>query len=141
MNKPEISGDVIVIPSDAVYIAAVDEFIENRLKEIEVSKSVKADVAISVSEVVSNAILHGNGNDINKKVTVKIDVRKDEVEITIKDQGKGFNLDTLPNPVEKSNLLKQVGRGIFIVHSLMDSVDFSFTSAGTEVVIKKRIKD
>jgi serine/threonine-protein kinase RsbW len=141
MNKPKISGNVIVIPSDAVYIAAVDEFIENKLEETELSKSVKADIAISVSEIVNNAILHGNSCDVNKKVTVKINICKDEVEITIKDQGKGFNPDTIPNPIEKSNLLKRVGRGIFVVRSLMDFADFNFTSAGTEVVIKKRIKD
>jgi serine/threonine-protein kinase RsbW len=141
MSKPKISGNVIVIPSDTVYIAAVDEFIENKLEEIKLSKSVKADIAISVSEIVNNAILHGNSCDVNKKVTVKINIRKDEVEITIKDQGKGFNLDVIPNIIEKSNILNRVGRGIFIVRSLMDSTDFNFTSAGTEVVIKKRIKD
>lgn len=140
MNKPEISGNVIVIPSDAVYIAAVDEFIEKKLDKTVVSKSIKADVAISVSEVVNNAIFHGNGGDVNKKVTVKIGIRKDEVEIVIKDQGKGFNPNSIPNPVEKSNILKRVGRGIFIVRSLMDSVDFNFTSTGTEVLIRKRIK-
>jgi serine/threonine-protein kinase RsbW len=140
MNKPEISGNVIVIPSDAVYIAAVDEFIEQKLDKTGVSKSIKADVAISVSEVVNNAIFHGNGNDVNKKVTIVIDIHKDEVEIVIKDQGKGFNPDSIPNPVKKSNILKRVGRGIFIVRSLMDSIDFNFTSTGTEVLIRKRIK-
>ncbi|RKX19734.1 MAG: ATP-binding protein, partial [Candidatus Zixiibacteriota bacterium] len=103
-------------------------------------KSVKADVAISVSEIVDNAIFHGNSGDVNKKVTVKIDIRKDEVEVVITDQGRGFDSDSIPNPVEKSNILKRVGRGIFIVRSLMDSVDFNFTSTGTRVVIKKRIK-
>jgi serine/threonine-protein kinase RsbW len=140
MNKPEISGNVIVIPSDAVYIAAVDKFIEQKLDKTGVSKSIKADVAISVSEVVNNAIFHGNGNDVNKKVTVVIDIHKDEVEIVIKDQGKGFDPDSIPNPVKKSNILKRVGRGIFIVRSLMDSIDFNFTSTGTEVLIRKRIK-
>ncbi len=140
MNKPEISGNVIVIPSDAVYIATVDEFVEKKLDKAGVSKSVKADVAISVSEIVDNAIFHGNSGDVNKKVTVKIDIRKDEVEVVITDQGRGFDSDSIPNPVEKSNILKRVGRGIFIVRSLMDSVDFNFTSTGTRVVIKKRIK-
>ena len=60
MDKPEISGNAITIPSDASFLAEVDEFIEGKLIESGVSNSLVADLAISVTEMVNNAIVHGN---------------------------------------------------------------------------------
>jgi len=141
MDKPQISGDTIVVPSDTVYLAEVDEFIEDKLVAAGVSGSLTADLAISITEIVNNAILHGNKNNPAKLVTIILKINGDDVEVRIKDQGKGFNPDKVPNPIDESNLLNQVGRGIFIVRSLMDSVDFQFTDDGTEVILRKNIKE
>lgn len=141
MDKTEISGNIIKIPSDFVYLADVDDFIYDIIGNAGVSKSAAADFAISVSEIVNNAIAHGSGGDRSKPISVKIDIDQNEVTITIKDQGKGFNPDNLPNPLAKENLLNQVGRGIFIVRSLMNSVDFNITDSGTEVVLKKNLNE
>lgn len=139
MDKPIISGNSIIVPSDSVHLATVDDFISTRLADEGISASTAADIAISVSEVVTNAIKHGNCDDSNKKVTVKYEINQDELIIYIKDEGDGFHPDTIPDPTDNDNLLKQVGRGIFIVRSLLDSVDFNFTDDGTEVVLKKNI--
>ena len=141
MDKPQISGDTIVVPSDTVYLAEVDEFIEDKLVAAGVSGSLTADLAISITEIVNNAILHGNKNNPAKLVTIILKINGDDVEVRIKDQGKGFNPDKVPNPIDESNLLNQVGRGIFIVRSLMDSVDFQFTDDGAEVILRKNIKE
>jgi len=139
MDKPEVSGNVITIPSDAIFLAAVDDFIYEKFGKKNVGKSDIADFAISVSEIVNNAITHASGGDRNKPIAVKIEFIDDEAVISIKDQGHGFDPHNLPNPVDKENLLKQVGRGIFIVKSLMTSVDFNISDSGTEVVLKKKI--
>jgi serine/threonine-protein kinase RsbW len=141
MEKPLISGDNIVIPSDTIYLAAVDEFITGKLSHLKVPNSVIADIAISVSELVNNAIIHGNAGDAGKKVTVRLELTGDKINVYIKDQGRGFNPDSVPNPTRKENLLKKVGRGIFIVRSLVDEVDFNFTDKGTEVVLTKIIRE
>ena len=140
VNKPEIFDNTMIIPSDASLLADVDEFIESRLEAANVAASLIADVAISVTEIVNNAIAHGNKNDQNKTITVAVRFDGDQVEISVKDEGHGFNPDSIPSPIEEPNLLNQVGRGIFIVRSLMDSVDFRFTDLGTEVILKKKIK-
>ena len=88
MQKPEISGHTITIPSDAIYLAAIDEFITDQLIQAGISGSIIADLAISVSEIVNNAIAHGNAGDINKKVAVRIKIKPDKVYIHIKDQGE-----------------------------------------------------
>ncbi len=139
MDKPIISGDTIIIPSSQENLADVDLFIEGTLRGYGVQESTIADIAISVSELVNNAILHGNKSSPDKAVTVSIARVDGSVQITVKDQGIGFNPDKVANPIEDSNLLKEVGRGIFIVRSLMDSVEITGSSEGTVVCIKKAI--
>ncbi len=59
----------------------------------------------------------------------------------IADEGEGFNPDVIPSPIAEENLLKEIGRGIFIVRSLMDNVEFDFPpEGGTRVTITKKIQ-
>jgi serine/threonine-protein kinase RsbW len=141
MDKPEISGNEITIPSDAIFLASVDDFVYEMFGREGLPKSSIADFAISVSEIVNNAITYASGGDRSKPISVKIEFNSNEAVITIKDQGPGFNPENLPNPLDEENLLKQVGRGIFIVKSLMSSVKFNITDSGTEVILKKNLND
>jgi serine/threonine-protein kinase RsbW len=140
MERPIIQGDTIIIPSSQENLADVDLFIEGTLRGYGAGESTIADIAISVSELVNNAILHGNKSSPDKSVTVSIARQNASVRISISDQGNGFNPEAVANPIEDKNLMKEVGRGIFIVRSLMDSVDITPSAAGTTVVITKSIK-
>lgn len=139
MQKPVISGDTIVVPSNTEHLADVDLFIEATLRGYGAQESVIADIAISVSELVNNAILHGNRSAPDKDVTVRISRENSSVRISVADQGNGFDPEVIENPIEDDNLLKEVGRGIFIVRALMDSVDITATDHGTTIVITKAI--
>jgi serine/threonine-protein kinase RsbW len=114
----------ITIPSSLDYLPKVDEYVEGKLRELGVDEDRLADIAVSVTEAVTNAVLHGNKNDLTKKVQVKLKADSSRVEITVEDQGNGFNPESIQSPVEEGNLLKEAGRGIFILKSLMDEVDF-----------------
>ena len=61
--------------------------------------------------------------------------------MTVRDEGAGFNPDNLSNPLDPENLLRESGRGVFIMRSLMDEVRFDFSKGGTEVTIIKRKKN
>jgi serine/threonine-protein kinase RsbW len=113
----------IIIPSSLDYLETVDRFVENKLRKEGWDKDQIADVAISLSEVVTNAIVHGNKSDPQKKVSVQVSLKPDEIMICVTDQGTGFNSSCIPNSIDKENLLKETGRGIFIVRSLMDNVE------------------
>lgn len=139
MQKPVITGDTIVIPSNQNYLADVDTFLEGALRSYGVADSVIADIAISVSELVNNAIIHGNRSAPDRSVTVRVGQANGKVSIAVSDQGHGFNPEKIENPIEDDNLLKEVGRGIFIVRALMDSVDIDATPDGTTIVITKAI--
>ncbi len=141
MKEPEIHDNKIVIPSDQNLIAKVDEFVESRLRDRNVDDSIIADIAICATEVVNNGIIHGNKDDRSKTVTLEMAFASDEVTITVTDQGKYFNPEEVANPVDDANLMREVGRGIFIVKNLMDQVDIEQANGGgTRVILIKKLK-
>jgi len=114
----------IIIPSSLDYLPKVDEYVERKLRRLGVNKDKLADIAISVTEAVTNAVVHGNKNNKRKKVAINLKADSSGVEITVEDQGNGFDPEAVQCPIEKGNILKQAGRGIFILKCLMDKVDF-----------------
>jgi len=97
-------------------------------------------IGMSVRESVTNAIQHGNKLDQGKKVDICFEVGKSNLEITVRDQGNGFQIDKLPNPLAPENLLKPSGRGIFYIRSFMDEVEFkALSQGGMEVHMVKRM--
>ena len=139
MGKPVIKGDTIKVPSDLEFLTDVDIFLEGTLRGFGADESVVADIAISVSELVNNAMLHGNQSADDKIVTVSISHGKESVTVTISDEGGGFDPNDVPDPLADENLLQEVGRGLFIVKSLMDKVDVNPTEKGTTIAITKAI--
>ncbi|MFZ1684725.1 MAG: ATP-binding protein [Candidatus Zixiibacteriota bacterium] len=139
MDKPIIAGDTITIPSSQDFLSDVDLFVEGTLRGYGAEESVIADIAISVSELVNNAIIHGNKAIREKPVVVTVTRAGKNISIAVRDQGGGFDPRKIQNPIEDDNLMKEVGRGIFIVESLMDAVDITPSSTGTTITITKGI--
>ena len=97
-------------------------------------------IGMSVRESVTNAIQHGNKLDQNKKVDIRFGVKPDRLDIVVKDQGHGFDVGSLPNPLDPENLLKPSGRGIFYIRSFMDEVEFKpLSQGGMEVHMVKKV--
>ncbi len=140
LQKPDIQGNRIVIPSNQTLIGEVDDFVESRLRDRNVDESIVADIAICATEIVNNGIIHGNKEDPGKVVTLEMNVSDSEVTLTITDQGEFFDYEHVEDPLDEQNLLREVGRGIFIVRSLMDRVEISKAeSGGTCVTLVKKI--
>lgn len=139
MKKPIITGNTIKIPSDLNYLAVVDEFVEGILRGYGADESIIADIAISVSELINNSVNHGNKAETEQPVEVSVNKNGDNVSISITDQGSGFDPEEIADPLAEENLLKNAGRGIFIVKSLMDSIEVETTDRGTKITITKAI--
>ena len=122
--KIKRKNNQIIIPSSLDYLPKVDEYMEGKLRKLGVDKDKLIDIAISVTEAVTNAVMHGNKNDLKKKVRLKLKADSSRVEITVEDEGDGFDPGSILSPLDERNVLKEVGRGIFILKSLMDKVDF-----------------
>jgi anti-anti-sigma factor len=96
-------------------------------------------IAMSVRESVTNAIQHGNRMDQYKKVDIHYELDSNQLQIKVRDQGQGFDINGLPNPLDPENLLKPSGRGVFYIRSFMDEVTFrSLPQGGLEVHMLKK---
>ena len=128
------------IPSDTKNIHKVEDHIKEVIDNLPLSDDVINSIMIAVTEAVNNAIIHGNKLDKNKLVHIHSLIFDDYLEIRIKDEGQGFILSNIPNPLLPENLTKDSGRGIFIIRSLVDGFKINSLTDGTEVVIDIKIK-
>ncbi|MFQ5676459.1 MAG: ATP-binding protein, partial [bacterium] len=78
--------------------------------------------------------------DKNKKVHITFEFEPSKLTVRVRDEGMGFNPEKISDPLAPENLLKESGRGIFILSSLMDDVQFNFNSTGTEICLIKEKK-
>lgn len=90
-------------------------------------------VMVSLTEAVNNAIIHGNTSDPTKKVRVRCEILPGWLLFKIEDHGRGFKVDQVKNPLKEENLMRESGRGIFLMRTLMDKVEFEVTRTGTQV--------
>jgi len=129
-------------PSIPETVAEIDSFLDQRLRAAGFPDDMLADVAVSVSEVVNNAVVHGNGRNPDKQVLLDLEIKTDRVTISVQDQGNGFDPDALPDPVASENLMRDVGRGLFIVRAYMDEVRFQKVgSEGLRITLVKILPD
>lgn len=94
-------------------------------------------IALAVRESVINAVLHGNRCDVNKKVALTAELQEVGLLISVKDEGPGFNPDSLPDPLSPRNLLRESGRGFLLMKLLMDEVCIRPACSGVEVTLVK----
>lgn len=94
-------------------------------------------IALAVREATVNAVLHGNRYDPIKRVTVSFDSTPEALTVAVRDEGLGLDPATLPDPLAPENLLKQSGRGIFLIRTFMDEVRFRILTPGMEVIMIK----
>lgn len=128
--------DIHSTPSE---IHIVEEELEKFCKRVGVSEDDMENFGIATTEMVNNAIRHGNKNDPGKKVTIKFEKFPQKMKVTVRDSGGGFDPDNLANPLDPENLYKESGRGIFIVKMLMDDIKFYFEKKGTRVELLKKL--
>jgi serine/threonine-protein kinase RsbW len=96
---------------------------------------------IAVTEVVMNAIVHGNKENANKKVKIYIDHDEKSLKIIVIDEGDGFDIKRLPNPTDVDNILDLHGRGVFIARALVDEFFYQHhEGSGSEfmMIIRKK---
>ena len=131
----------ITIPSELKELKHIEKLSVKVAKKTHLDEDQRDNLSIAVTEVVGNAIVHGNKKNPEKTVTVTFDYNVRRITVTVQDQGDGFDPDALADPLDPKNLLKESGRGIFIMRSLMDDVSFSFSPEGTKVQFTMKLRD
>ncbi len=97
-------------------------------------------LGMAIRECVANAVIHGNQQNQDKKVHLSISRQGDQLEILIGDEGTGFSLEDVPDPLADENLMKRSGRGILLIRSFVDEFEVRKREPmGTEVRLVKNL--
>ncbi|MDH7605124.1 MAG: ATP-binding protein [Melioribacter sp.] len=128
------------VESNPEIVPTLDKFVIDIAKKSGMNPEKFNNLSLSFSEALSNSIIHGNKCDTNKKIKIRIDVNDSKMVIRIKDEGKGFDLNSVPDPTKDENILKDSGRGIHIMKSFLDDLYYQFSEEGTETVLVLKLK-
>jgi serine/threonine-protein kinase RsbW len=97
-------------------------------------------IGMAFRECMVNAVVHGNRYNRRKQVHVRVAKSTERFTIQITDQGEGFELQEVPDPLDDTNLLRHSGRGLFLMGAFMDDVKVRRVSpSGTEVTLVKNV--
>jgi len=127
----------ISIISDPHQVQRIIETTEQNITRARVPESIADDVAIALLEAVNNAIIHGNERNTNKSVTIRMTIEDTKIELSVIDQGSGFDPNSLDDPRQPENVFRQNGRGLFFIRQLMDEVEINTGETGSQITMRK----
>ncbi len=117
--------------SNPNFLPEIERFFMETFKELDLPERKYNELILALSEASSNAIKHGNKSNPDKFIEIAIEITPELIDVKIKDEGKGFNPNEVPNPTEPENLLKESGRGLFIIKAFVDDFSYEFLPDGT----------
>ena len=124
------------IPSFISLMHSILDYLMKRVEKNGIVKSENSNLFIALDEAFVNAVKHGNKFDAEKFVRITADVSAEEARFTIEDEGEGFDVKAIPNPLDPENLFKTSGRGVLIIHNVMDEVKYN--ERGNRVTMVKK---
>jgi serine/threonine-protein kinase RsbW len=125
--------EAVTLPTDFQSLVDVENLVEKVCQTVGIQEDMFGNVLIAVTEAVNNAICHGNNLNNTLNIEVAVADASNAFCFKIKDQGNGFDYNNLPDPTAPENILKENGRGIFLMRNLSDEV--TFNELGNEVII------
>jgi serine/threonine-protein kinase RsbW len=114
----------VTLASDFTSLIGVENIIDTISSSLELQEEFYGNVLIAVTEAVNNAIDHGNKKDATKSVILIVGTTDESICFSIVDEGEGFDFNNLPDPTAPENILKENGRGIFLMQNLADEMEF-----------------
>ncbi|HZB87522.1 MAG TPA: ATP-binding protein [Terracidiphilus sp.] len=139
MEKPRAGKLSFALSSTMESVGEIESAAEKLAVEAGLDEEDLFRFTMAIREAAVNAVLHGNDYDPSKRVTASFENTGKSIVITIADEGKGLDPDTLPDPLAPENLLRGTGRGIFLIRSFMDEVHFRQLHPGTELTLVKHL--
>ena len=95
-------------------------------------------LGMAVREAAVNAVVHGNRYNARKKVHLSVSRAPERLTVVIGDEGEGFDMDSIPDPLAPDNLLRQSGRGLLLIRAFVDEFELRRRQPrGTEVRLVK----
>lgn len=132
-----IDKAMLVTESIPSKLEAIQAFIGSFIKTLQAMSIDEGDlfaVRLSLEEALVNAMKHGNKMNAASTIGITAQLKKDTLELTIKDRGEGFDHQKLSDPTQKENIDKLSGRGVHLMKNLMDTVEFFDKGSGIRLV-------
>jgi len=122
-------------------LAAVSKTIDRVLEKIKGIPGVEPyleEISLALDEALTNAIIHGNREDPRKQVEICGGYdQHGNLLLAVTDEGQGFNPETIPDPTAGENIYSTHGRGVYLIHQLMDHAEYRL--GGRQVVLRKHL--
>jgi len=138
MKEGYVLVNTLSIPSNFDSIPKVESLIDEVCDKLQVNEDYYGNVLIAVTEAVNNAIIHGNKMNTDLNVDVHVGDKETDFCFKVKDFGEGFDYKNLPDPTAPENLEKENGRGIYLMRSLAEAVEFADSGRSVSIFFSKK---
>ena len=119
--------------SDIAELKALPRLLEEARLQCPIDDDQFYNLVIAMTEAVNNAIVHGNKSDPGRRVHYRLECRAEGIHCLVEDEGEGFDLEQVDDPLNPDNLLRESGRGMFIISALMSGLRAERTQGGMRV--------
>jgi serine/threonine-protein kinase RsbW len=141
VDKKELIQDLhekieFEVPSVISLMHNILDYLMKRVAKVGVVNPETSNLFVALDEAFVNAVKHGNKFDPNKLVRITADVSPEEARFTIEDEGDGFDVAQIPDPLNPENLFKTSGRGVLFIYNIMDEVKYN--ERGNRLTMVKR---
>jgi serine/threonine-protein kinase RsbW len=127
---------ILRLPSNPRSVAKVEELVKTICSRHRLKAERHGDILISLTEAVTNAIIHGNKRDESKEVEIQLSQQAHCIAVKVSDQGPGFDYDNLPDPTAPENKTQCGGRGVYLMRCLCDQMEYHDNGRTVEMRFK-----
>lgn len=127
---------ILALDSNPENVKEIQPYVDQIVQKYQIGSDLYGNILISLTEAITNAIVHGNQADQNKKVFVHSKFDQNLIRVQVQDEGEGFNYEEVPDPTDPMNILELNGRGVFLMHQLSDGVTYSNNGSTVEIKFK-----
>lgn len=127
------------LPSAISPMHSILDYLLKRVEKLGVIKPEQSNLFVALDEAFVNAVKHGNKFNAQKLVRITAELSSKEASFTVEDEGEGFDVNSIPDPLDPENLFKTSGRGVLFIYNIMDEVKYN--ERGNRLTMVKKAKE
>ncbi|HMQ03057.1 MAG TPA: ATP-binding protein [Pyrinomonadaceae bacterium] len=124
------------LPSAIMPMHSILDYLMARVEKQGVVRPDRSNLFVALDEAFVNAVKHGNKFNAQKLVRITAEISNREASFTVEDEGEGFDVNSIPDPLDPENLFKTSGRGVLFIYNIMDEVKYN--DRGNRLTMVKR---
>ena len=127
------------LPSSILPMHSILDYLTKRVEKLGVVDASRSNLFVALDEAFVNAVKHGNKFNTQKLVRITAELTSTEASFTVEDEGEGFDINSIPDPLDPDNLFKTSGRGVLFIYNIMDEVKYN--ERGNRLTMVKKSKN